>query len=269
MMPATPVSRIRRTAVEVADAAGDEELGVERPNEPSAAARGPARRRRATGRSGERRDRRARRPGPRASAASARRQERRPGAPGAGRARWPASRRRRRGMPAGRRIVGDGGRQDHAGRAGGEGQPDRVRRLEPAGELQRDRRPRGDAPTDSRLAGSPRRAPSKSTRWTTRAPAATNRATMPPVGRSGRRCRPTPRPIDEARAAVLEVDRRDDEHAAQRASPASRRRWKLIGSEPALSSVSWKSRSEKRSPRRRCSSSRSASRSLPSRYESW
>ena len=49
-------------------------------------------------------------------------------------------------------------------------------------------------------------------------------------------------------------------------SPSRARRWKLMGGEPPRRSVSWNARSEKASPRRRCSSARSSSsRTLPRR----
>ena len=60
-----------------------------------------------------------------------------------------------------------------------------------------------------------------------------------PDGRAG--------PVDGPRAAAVEVDRRDDLHRLSRPtapSPASARRWKLIGSEPLRSRVSWKPLSE-------------------------
>ena len=115
-------------------------------------------------------------------------------------------------------------------------------RIEAAGELQRDAPTReAIAPTASRLAGAPVRAPSKSTRWMSFAPCCDEPLDDPvgPVGRrpdAGRRAGP----VDDARAAALEVDGRDDQHGAQAPSPASSRRWKLIGSEPLRSSVSWK-----------------------------
>ena len=123
------------------------------------------------------------------------------------------------------------------------------------------------APTVSRLAGDPARAPSKSTRWTSRAPRATNRSAMRsgPVGRradagSGAR------PEDDPRAARLQVDGRDDLHDAGQLPAVSSRRWKLTGSDPFRSSVSWNALRLKASPRRRCSSARNPSRSVrPSR----
>ena len=97
----------------------------------------------------------------------------------------------------------------------------------------------------------------------TRAPSSTNRSAI----RSGRSVgAPTPAddagPEDDPRAAALEVDRGDDLHAARVQAPRaardaeppelsteaivsrSSRRWKLIGSDPLRSSVSWNARSE-------------------------
>ena len=98
-------------------------------------------------------------------------------------------------------------------------------------------------------------------RW--RRPARRRRATGPARGRSPGGPAPTPRPA-AAPGVVAGV------RSVARPSPARSRRWKLIGSEPARSSESWKARSRNAGPRRRCSSSRSSrSITLPSRYESW
>ena len=75
-----------------------------------------------------------------------------------------------------------------------------------------------------------------------------------PVGRACRRPVDGAGPVDEPRAAACDVDRRDDLHAGSarpvlpRLAARSSRRWKLIGSEPLRSSVSWKALSEKPSP---------------------
>ena len=83
-------------------------------------------------------------------------------------------------------------------------------------------------------------------------------------------------PEDDPRAPLLDVDRRDDLHEpARRAQPpaaaddalaAQRPAVEEMGSEPPRRSASWKSRSEKPAPSRRCSSARSwSSSTLPSR----
>ena len=81
--------------------------------------------------------------------------------------------------------------EDDPGRAGGEGQADRLGRVDAAGELERDRDPGRDRPDGVEVARTPARAPSKSTRWISRAPIATNRSAI----RSGRSVgAPTPDP---------------------------------------------------------------------------
>ena len=73
-------------------------------------------------------------------------------------------------------------------------------------------------------------------------------------------------PIDQARPAVGHVDCGDDLHRCRQPSPANRRRWKLMGSEPLRKSVSWKPLSENALPWRRFSDSRRPNSStLPSR----
>ena len=161
------------------------------------------------------------------------------------------------------------GRQDDARRAGGERQPDRRRRP-------RGRRRAGAArPTATRPRRPPRGWPGAPARRAVEVDEVDDpRAQrdeplgdpLRPVGRradAGRGAGPE----DDPRAAALEVDRRDDAARGVRApSPASSRRWKLIGSDPLRSSVSWKPRSENASPSRRCSSARSWSSSTrPSR----
>ena len=114
--------------------------------------------------------------------------------------------------------VGDASGQDDAGRTGGEREPDRVGRFEAAGELERDRDARRDRADRLEVRpGAPARAPSKSTRWISRAPCATNRSAIrsgrsvgaPIAGRGAG-------PVDDARPAALEVDRRDDLHRSSR-----------------------------------------------------
>ena len=64
------------------------------------------------------------------------------------------------------------------------------------------------------------------------------------------------------RTTGLQVDGGDDLHrqasrdATAWSSPSSSRRWKLIGSDPAVSRVSWNALRSKASPRRTCSSAR-------------
>ena len=82
--------------------------------------------------------------------------------------------------------VGDGRREDDAGRAGGEREPDRVGRVDAAGELERDRDPGGDRADRLEVGRAPARAPSKSTRWMSGAPCATNRLGDPVRAVGGR-----------------------------------------------------------------------------------
>ena len=178
--------------VEVADPAGDEDLGIVRPNERShplviglcaAVGQHEARHAGADELAEQLFDRRRRRTPPR---------DRRPGAPVAGRARPPASHRRRRGTPADRR----GGRRSPSSGRRGSRRP-RTRAGSPPASRAR-RRAAAAPPTatpprrPSRgWPGCRRRAPSKSTRWTSRAPWATTRSTM----RSGRSVG-APTPVD-------------------------------------------------------------------------
>ena len=155
MTPVTPASRRRRMPSRSVDAAGDEDVRVVRParpaehagvrpsaavgeDEPAHAAAGELARR-----------------VPRASAAPAGATGTRRAARGAGRGRPPASRRRPRGSREQVAVVDDAHREDDARRAGGEREPDLVGALEAAGDLDRHRDPRRDAPTASRLPGAP------------------------------------------------------------------------------------------------------------------
>ena len=191
MTPATPVSRRRRSAVQVADAAGHQDLGIVRPNELAGAARGPARRRRGSARSGDARtDQLADEPvdGRRGGAA-----------PGEGgqplRSRIEPDRQPVAGHAEARPqvvgVVGDRRGQHDPRRAGSEGQPDRVGRIDAAGDLERD----GDASRDRadglEVAG--RAAPravevDEVDRAGARAPRTARRSA--PAGRSARRCPP-------------------------------------------------------------------------------
>ena len=157
MTPATPVSRRRRRRVQVVDAAGHQDLRIVRPNELAGAGRGPAsappwlRTKRAT-------------PAPTSSPTSAVDGRRRRPTPGEGRqplrARIEPDRQPVAGdRQAGAEVVGpigDRRGQHDPGRAGREGEPDRVgrvhaRRRPGAGprSARRSRRP------SSRLAGRP------------------------------------------------------------------------------------------------------------------
>ena len=209
-------SRSRRMAVEVADAAGDEEIERRRPN-------GPATSR---GRSGvappwDRTNRRTPAVGELAHEALER-GRRRPRQRNCGEPLRP------RVEPDGQPVAGDGEALARAASGSSATLIASTTRVAPAANARRmwsarSRPPAtwiGTATRDGDLARPPRgcpalpaRAPSKSTRWTIRAPSATNRSAI----RSGRSVgAPTPArragPEDDPRAPALEVDRRDDLH---------------------------------------------------------
>ena len=131
------------------------------------------------------------------------------------------------------RAVGDDRREDDPGRAGREGQADRVGRIHAARDLERDGDPGRDRRRRRRGSpGRPARAPSKSTRWTSRAPIATNRSAIRsgPVGRRAD-AGPGAGPVDDPRPTAIEVDGRDDQH-----EPVSPRRSSgADGTRPAAS----------------------------------
>ena len=179
--------------VEIADPAGDEDLGIVRPNERTDAARGPAPRRRGSGRTGRRRPRRARRRAPRRSAAPGRRHGNAASRSGRGSrptaSQSPATARHAR-RSSGRSAIAS--RQDDPGRAGREREPDRLGRVDARRRAGAGRRPRdATAPTASRLAGAPVRAPVEVDEVDEpRAHAPRTARRSAPAGRSGRRCRP-------------------------------------------------------------------------------
>ena len=179
-------------AVEIADTAGDEDLGIVRPNERSHPLEVRVACRRGTART-------ARRRAPTSSPTSvstvggaAAATGTRRAAPGADRARPPASRRRPRGTRAGRRA---GRRWPSSGRPGS--RRPRTRAGSPRASRAR-RRAAAGRPSARRWRRPPRgwparrvRAPSKSMRWISFAPCPTSRSTM----RSGRSVG-APMPVD-------------------------------------------------------------------------
>ena len=168
------------------------------------------------------------------------------------------------------RPVGDGRRQDHARRPGGECEPDRIVQFDPAGELERDRDPGRDRA--DRLEIGRRPGPRAVEVDEVDQPRAHGHEPLgDAIGPVGRRADPgaCAGPVDEPRAAGLQVDRGDHLHGRDQAPVVRSRRWKLIGSEPLRSSASWKPFRLNRSPSRRSSSSRRVrSRVRPSRYDS-
>jgi hypothetical protein len=194
MMPAAPVSRTRRTA-----SRSEMPPATTRSRPPSAPARrsprSPRRRSRGPGRSAGRRGPQAR-TGGREGWAARRDASGRPraGPPGIQAHGEPVARH----IDAGAEelgVVGDRERGHHAGRPGGEGDADRLRRIETTGELERRRDPRRDGADGVRVdRGAVLRAPSKSTRWINGAPRLTkcSAIALRPVGR-WHRCPSTPR----------------------------------------------------------------------------
>ncbi len=159
---------------------------------------------------------------------------------------------------AGQRLrpLDDRDREDDPRRAGGERQAHVVGLLEATRDLERHRDPRRDRADGLEVGG--RRALGPVEVDEVQDPGALGDELLgDPVGTVGGHADAGggAGPVHDPRPSGLDVDRRDHVHRRQ-PSARSRRRWKLIGSEPLRSSVSWKARSEKSAPRRRRSSSR-------------
>ena len=163
--------------------------------------------------------------------------------------------------------VGDRGRQDDPGRSGRERELDRLGRVDPAGDLERDGDPCRDR-ADRVQVGRRPGARALEIDELDESCAEGHEPLGDPVGPIGRRADAGSgaRPEHDARTARLHVDRRDDLHGAGQLPAVSSRRWKLTGSDPFRSSVSWNALRLKASPSRRCSSARNPRRSVrPSR----